>query len=381
MTQLYQTPLPESQANTSDEGVRAQIQQSGLLEEGGIATEKIASEDIDLVIEGEIELGELFSVKVAREIESIGESDYSGLPLYTIGASNGGRNAGYYEVESVDVSPAHPVTGESYSYTMGLKSSGTREDEWSAVKTSVEEVDTGLATEDTPAPLGLPSEASKVRWFGESSGKENASVDSTVSAEFGDVDLYALSDTSITNPMLLYELPYSESGDVDVRVYDDHDRDKTYSVSSGGTTVEASQWTHAYHTSFEFEGRPVVDNGLLRVRFDEGNSVVEAYEWNNTGSTWDEITVSMGEYELVDADFEKISPSDVRVFTEWYQTVDDRLEQATLSIQRGLGGAIARYPDGTTQTSGLESVLDPFVADYDSDTKPSQTLKSRSEVK
>lgn len=596
MTQLYQTALPAAQANTSDEGVRAQIQQSGLLQEGGTATEKIASENIDLVIEGEIELGARFAEKLATEIESIGESDYSGIPLYTIGATNGGRNAGYYEVEQVDVSPAHPVTGESYSYTLGLKSSETRQDKWSAVQTKIEDVETGLAT-GSNSLIGLPATATKVRWYSESSGKENASVDSTVSAEFGNIDLYdpasagvdstlnytdthSLSDTgavygvveynsnwyvldgiggevdeyndsftyqtnhtlssasngtsdlveesgtfyaldfndqvideyndsftfqtshsvsetvgpsafvfdgtnwyvldgnetifeydssfsytgtsfdvsseitnntgdglvwtgnefwllesgtetiyqydssfsytgynyslsntsaatgmyytdssfyvgasgeldvydlpdtdAITNPMLLYELAYEDSGDVDVRVYDDKGVAKTYSVTSGGTTVEASQWPHAYHTSYEFEGDPVVDNGLLRLRFDEANGVVEAYEWNDGTSSWDALTVTHGDYELVDADFEKISPVDVRVFTEWYDTVDDRLEQALISVQRGLDRAIARYPPNTTQTSGLESVLGGFVGDYTTDTKPERGLEARSEVK
>lgn len=522
MTQLYQTALPAAQANTSDEGVRAQIQQSGLLQEGGTATEKIASENIDLVIEGEIELGATFAEKLATEIESIGESDYSGIPLYTIGASNGGRNAGYYEVEQVDVSPAHPVTGESYAYTVGLKSSETRQDKWTAIQTSSEDVQTGLAT-GSNSLIGLPATATKARWFSESSGKENATVSSTVSAEFGDVDLYDPTSTSITNPILLYELAYSDTGDVDVRVYDDKGVSKTYSVSSGGTTVEASQWPHAYHTSYEFEGDPVVDNGLLRVRFDEPNSVVEAYEWDTTlytaadsttdwgsgtnttlsltntntsdgtavradtddastdtgrsatynpsgtvdmsaadhirfwyytdnaggthslevtdgsgtttsvgfssdvvadsggfisvplsvvsadltdvdsltwlfsgpsgedkyiivdsvryGTGWSELTVNHGDYELIDADFERIGPSDVRVFTEWYDTVDDRLEQALLSVQRGLDRAIARYPPNTTQTSGLESVIDAFVGDYDTDNKPERGLEARSEVK
>lgn len=394
MTRLYTTPLPDSQATSSDEGVRAQIQQSGLLEQGGAATEKISADSIDLVIEGTIEFGGRFSRKVADELESLGESEYSGLPVYD--PAGGGRNTGYYELEQVDVSPSHPVNGDAFEYTAGLKFTGTRADVWSGVATNSEDVQTGLAT-GSNSLIALPSTASKVRWFSESAGKEPASPGDTVTGEFGQVDQYDPTDTSITNPMLLYELPYADTGGMDVRVYDDHNRDKYYEVVAdsesvststlvGGTDVggvrqRASQWTHAYHTSFEFEGRPVVDNGLLRLRFDENAGVVEAYEWDTGTSSWTQLTVNMGDYELVDADFEEIGPMDARVYTEWYDTVDDRLEQAIISVQRGLPRAIARYPSGTTQTSGLESVLSGFVGDYSTDNKPSRRLQARGEVK
>jgi hypothetical protein len=394
MTRLYTTPLPDSQATTSDEGVRTQIQQSGLLEAGGTATEKISAENIDLVAEGTFEFGARFSRKLATELESLGESDYSGLPFYDPGG--GGRTAGYYELEQVDVSPSHPVNEDAFEYTVGLKFTGTRQDVWSGVATNSEDVQTGLAT-GSNSLVGVPAGASKVRWYSESAGKEPASVVDTVTGEFGRVDRYDPNATSITNPMLLYELPYRDTGGMDVRVYDDHNLDKYFEVVAdsepvstttlvgsadvGGVRQRASQWTHAYHTSYEFEGRPVVDNGLLRVRFDEAEGVVEAYEWDTSTTAWSALSVNHGDYELVDADFEEVGPMDVRVYTEWYDTVDDRLEQAIISVQRGLKRGIARYPSGTTQTSGLESVLSGFVGDYATDNKPGRSLEARGEVK
>ena len=376
MTQLYVTPVPDNQAHTTDEGVRAQIQQSGLLEAGGTATEKISAENIDVVVEGKFDFGAKFSRKVADELESLGESEYSGVPLFTPSAADGGRNSGYYELEQVDVAPSHPVNQDAFTYTVGLKFTGTQEDVWTAVDTKSEDVQTGLAT-GSPSLIGLPATASKVRWFSESAGKEAATASSTVTAEFGSVDLYDPADTSITNPILLYELDYADAGSVDVRVFDDRNVSKYYTVNG----QDFSRWTHVYHTSFEFGGDPLVDNGRLRLRFDEANGVVEAYEWDTGTSSWSEITVNHGDYELRDADFEKIGASDTRVYTEWYDTVDDRLEQAVLSIQRGHDRVIARYPPGTTQTGGLESVLSAFVGDDSTDPKPERTLKSRGEVK
>ena len=377
MTQLYQTWLKDSQTTTSEEGIRAQIEQQGLLQAGGTATEKIASDSIDLVVNGQWRFGETFSKKYADGIESLGESEYSGVPLYSLDGES--RNAGYYEVEQVDVSPVHPSSEDVFEYTAGLRFRGTKEDVWTGVETSIEDVQTGIAT-GSDSLIGLPSAASKVRWFSESAGKEAASASSTVQAEYGSVDLYDPSDTAITNPILLYELDYEDTGQVDVLVYDDRGKPREFSVSSGGTTVEENQWTHAYHTSYEYDGTPIVDNGLLRVRFDEPNSLVEAHEWDTGTSSWTQLTVNMGDYELVDADFQSIGPSDTRVYTEWLDTADDRLEQAQLSIQRGLDRAVARYPPNTTQTSGLESVLSGFVGDYATDNKPRRKLKARGEV-
>lgn len=396
MSRVYLTPLPDSQASTSDEGVRTQIQQSGLLQEGGTAVEKIAQDNIDLVVSGNFNFGATFSEKVADELESLSESTYNGLPFFTPSAPNGGRNVGYYELERVDVSPSHPVNQDAFEYTAAFTFTGTRETDWSAVQTNIEDVQTGLAT-GTNARIGLPAGASKTKWFGVEEGTESATAESTVTAEFGNLDRYDPQDTSIVNPILLYELPYTDAGSVDVRVFDDRGLAKYYEVEADSTTVSTStqvgtatvsgtkqrvsQWTHVYHTSFEFDGAPVVDNGRLRLRFDEANGVVEAYEWDTAEFEWSQLTVSHGDYELVDADFEEIGATDTRVYTEWVDTGSDTLEQAIISVQRGLDRAIARYPPDTTQTAGLESVLSAFVGDYATDPKPTRTLKSRGEVK
>lgn len=376
MTQLYVTPLPDSQATSADEGVRAQIQQSGLLQQGGTATEKIASEDIDLVVDGKFDFGAKFSRKIADEIESLGESEYAGVPLFTPNAPDSGRNSGYYEVEQVDVSPSHPVNQDAFEYTVGLKFTGTREEMWTSVETTIEDVETGLAT-GSNSPIGLPSTASKVRWFSESSGKENASVSSTVSAEFGDVYLYDPQDTSITNPILLYELDYADTGNVDVRVYDDRNLAKYYTV--GGE--EFSQWTHAYHTSYEYEGDPIVDNGLHRLRYDEADGLVLPQYYDSSAGQWTPQTVDHSNYSLVDAEFTKISPADVRTYCEFVDTDSGALYPVILSHQRGLSNPIARGPEGAGWPASFENYLNQFCSTNTTDTKPTRTLKAREAVK
>lgn len=376
MSRVYLTPLPASKATTADENVRTQIQQSGLLQAGGTATEKIAQDNIDLVVNGQLSLGATFSQKLADELESLSESDYAGLPVFDPDVTGGGRNAGYYELERATVSPSHPVNADAFTYDAAFTFTGTKQTHWSAVKTNIETVQTGLAT-GSDSRIGIPALASKTKWFGVEDGTESATADATVTAEYGDVDLFDPADTTITNPTLLYELGYADVGSVDVRVYDDRDVSKFFTVDG----QDFSRWTHVYHTSFEFEGDPLVDNGRHRLRYDEPNGVVELFEWNTGTSSWDSVAVSHTDFSLVDADFERIGPADTRVLAEFEDDSTGSLYEAILSHQRGLDRPIARAPDGAGWTASFETYLDQFVSDTTSDNKPTRKLKSRAEVK
>lgn len=520
MSRVYIPVLPQPQATRTKAGIRAQIQQSGLLQQGGTATEKIAAENIDLVLNGQLRWGDTFSRKVARELESLSRSDYSGVPYYATRPSESTRDEGYYEVERVEINPAHPNTEQAFEAVVALSDAGTKEEHWRSVTTfSDETINTGLAT-GSGGLISIPSTARKVKWFDTASGTESASSTTTVTGEFGDLKVYDPTQPSFDDPTLIYEVPYADERGVDVRVWDDLGLSKTTTIGGNDFT----RWVHAFHSAFEFDGRPVVDNGRMRLRFDEDAGVVELYEWDeyfhatvkaltdwssdtnatlsttttntydgdavrgdtddpnttggrsitfdksgttdmsaadfitfwyytdNAGGThslaitdgsaatdtvafdaqvsadtgafievdlsnytndlstvdslefvfdgpsgedkfvvvdsirygdlaYNQVTVDMGDYELVDADFEEMGPSDVRAYCEFYHTVDDRFEQALLSVQRGLDRAIARYPPGTTQTAELETMLGDFVSDRSTDPKPEQGLTARSEVK
>jgi hypothetical protein len=366
------------------------------LQQGGTAVEKIAQDNIDLVVNGQFNFGATFSEKVADELESLSESTYSGLPFFNPALTSGGRNAGYYELDRVDVSPSHPVNQDAFEYTAAFTFTGTKQTDWSAVETNIEDVTTGLAT-GTDALIGLPAQATKAKWFGTADGTESATASSTVTAEFGNVDLYDPNDTSIVNPTLLYELDYADSGSVDVRVWDDRGRDKYFTVESAETTVSsethvgsatvsgtsqrATQWTHAYHTSFEFDGNPVVDNGRHRLRFNETGEVVRFYQWDTGTSSWVLQTVDHTNFRLLDADFESIGPCDTRAFVEFENRNDGSLRTAVLSHQRGLDRPIAREPDNETWTAVFETFLGQFCSDATTDPYPARALQSRGEVK
>lgn len=381
-TQLYLVPLPDSQTTRPpSQAVRSRVDVSGILEEGGIATEAIATEGVDLTIRGQIRLGPTFSKKVADELDSLGESSYSGIALYDESQSALGDRRGYYEIRDVDVNPAHKATSDAFEYTATLDKTGTRETHWRAVELSEVDVGTNLAT-GSSGLLGVPSDDRKERWYSVASGFESANPTSTVSGEYGDIDLFDPSNSSFSDPVLLFEQPYGAEGSTDVRVWDDNGSDKfaTFSDGSGGS-IDITQWTHAFHPGFEYEGTPLVDNGLIRLRFDEGNSVLEAWEWDDSNSAWSSISITHGDWELFDADVEQIAPASVDVFAEFEDTQSGDIHAARLSIQRGISRAVVRNPQNDTIPSGLETVLDPVASDQTTDLQPEQTLLSRGEVK
>lgn len=381
-TQLYLVPLPDSQTTRPPEqAVRSRVDVSGLIEQAGTATENIATENVDLTVRGQIRFGDTFSKKVADELDSLGESAYDGVALFDPDQAALGDRRGYYELANVDVNPAHKTTGNAYEYTVTLDRTGTRETHWRAVETSEASISTGLAT-GSPGLIGVPSDDLKERWFSPANGFETATATSTVSAEFGDVDLFDPSNASFDDPTLLFEQPYDAEGSTDVRVWDDRGVSKYASFNDGsGGTVDVVQWTHAFHPGFEYEGAPLVDNGLLRVRFDEANSVIEAWEWDDANSQWSAISITHGDWELFDADVERIGPAAVDVYSEFEDTTSGSISAARLSVQRGLDRAVVRGPNNASVPSGLESVLDPIASDQTTDRQPEQTLLSRDEVK
>jgi len=163
MTRLYLTPLPEQTTDTASGQTGSQVQQAGLLDTGGTSVENIATENVDFRKQGRIQLGPTLSRKVADELDSLSESAYTSLPLFDPSGSSLGRKAGYYEVARADVTPAQEARDDVYQYDVQLTKAGTREDSRRAVSTNPEAIATNLAT-GSPAPIGVPAEASNPRW-------------------------------------------------------------------------------------------------------------------------------------------------------------------------------------------------------------------------
>lgn len=395
MVRLYVIDLPDADAGQPQDRIGSQVRQSGLIDGGGTATEQIATENVDLTVTGQWRYGRRFSKKAARELEGLAASGYEAIPLFDVTSDELGRKSAYYEIESVDVSPAHADDGgeSAFEFVIGLNDAGTRETNFRAIRTRVDDIDTGLAT-GSGGLVGIDAQSRKTRWFDTEQGKEKAEPVATNETQFGSVELYDPTDASFANPTLIYEIDYADDSPDDVRVWDDRNRDKQFVFESGptvgddtlvgdettvGETFAVTQWQHVFNTASEFDGRPVVDNRILRLRFDETAGRIRAFGWD--GSDWVERPIDHGDYVLIDADVERIGPSDVDVFCEFEDADDGSIAEAVLSVQRGISDTIVRQPRNGTIPAKLETMLEPIASDQTTDVSPSQTLKARSEVK
>jgi len=372
MTRLYLIPLPDFDAQRSDKVAASQIEQAGLLDTGGVAVENVATDNLTTTFEGQFRFGRRFSRKVSSELDSLSESAYTALPLFSE-TNTDERRRGYYELENADVAPAKPGVEHVYEYTITLKLKGTREDSRRAVSTNPEAIATNLAT-GSPAPIGVPAEAINPRWYDEDTGTEDATPTATVTAEYGDVDLYDYTAATADAPDLVYDLPFEREGPVDVRVYDDRDTDKFTATASGG---QANVWPHAFHTGWQFDGGAVVDNGRVRLRLDAD---VTAEEYNTGTDAWDSVALTSGDLSLQEWSLERIGPGAVRVRLVATDTTDGSTRTASVRVQRGLDGVLLRQPRDDVLSPKYESWLGPIASDASDDPQPEQTLRDRSDL-
>jgi hypothetical protein len=390
--QLYNIWLQDGATATAEDEIRADIQQAGFVGQGGTASERVSAESIDLTVTGQFRLGDVLSKKLAVELDSLGASAYEAVPLYDDEKVD--RKRKYYHVAQADTQPAHQTTDGTFEYTVALSEAGTRQDNWRATRTGSETVQTDLTAGDNPR-IAVDAQAGKVRWFDPADGTESATLQTTVAGEGGGYDLYDPTEPSFDDPILLYEVAFSAESETDTIVYDDRNVAKTLTFASAGgfqydtaqydtvsyeESASATQWHHVFHEAYEFEGRPVVDTGRLRVRFDESAGTITAYQFTN--GAYFETAIDQGDYELFDADIEVIGPTDVRVFTEWEDTTDGSIDAATLSFQRGIDEVLVRAPPGASNVvDALEDVLDAIALGWDTDPTPSLDLVRRTEVK
>jgi hypothetical protein len=412
---LYLTPLPETTSETAADQIGSDIQQAGLLDTGGTAVENIATENVDFQKRGRIQFGPTLSRKAAEELDSLSESSYTALPLYSSDGSLA-RKRGYYEVTRADVEPAQESRDDVYQYDVQLANAGTREDSRRAVRTNPQAVDSVYPDASAAALVAIPDSATDVRWYDDANGTEPATAVETAQAEFGTVARYDPADATADAPALTYDLAFDDDGPVDVRVYDTKDQSKLAATASGS---EVNRWTHAYHTGYQFDGAAVFDTGVFRLVLD-GNLEVVADEYGErvvaTGETdviqSSEVQIdrtltvesggtfrveSGGVHQLTDvlrSDFAaamwdsddaiwrpvsvdpeidttlrawsitRLRPARVEVMTLWSDgTTESRLKAV---IERGASGVAWIVPENATSPSQeLTSLLSPVARDTD----------------
>lgn len=374
-TQLYIVPLSEDSQLQNRAAVRRNVQENAPLSGGSANAESLSLEPGERFLRGEYKAK--YADLLASEVEMLFDApDIEQVPYY---APNGVvSEAGYYTLRNVDVTPRDPRSDAFFTFDGVLKRVGSPETHFRAVRTAIAQVDQDFGNDQT-ALIGVPDEATKLRWVDEGSGDyEDVTVHSTVTGEKGDVKLYDARASTYTDPTLTYQLDYEHEWEHDVLVYDDRNE------ASRTDADDIVHWRHVFNPGWEPEGVLVVDNTRVRVHLDETNGLsVEEY----TSGSWSDASLGTGgdagNWSLFDVDVTYIDQVVVRVQTVWQDSSDGSFYHLNLQVARGYDTLqFYRAPNESAGIpSGLTTKLDPVADEQDFRPGASQTVLNRNEVR
>lgn len=187
---------------------------------------------------------------------------------------------GYYvadsQTRSIRLSQGTSDRDDDEEVDLTLLEAGTRATHLRAIETTPADADNDFGDgSDQTAYIGVDARASRVRWFdAETQATETPTLVETRAAERGDVDIYDAASSSFAEPILVYDLPYADEGDVDLRVWD----------TQNGSSDE---WQQVFSPVHHHTSESIVDTGLLRLRFDDSTASLIAETWADVTATWE----------------------------------------------------------------------------------------------
>lgn len=399
---LYMQPIPEGAQLEDRDSLRSNLTQQGILG-GGAAADQLSQPPGDHVLRGQYRCrSATFAELMAEELRELGNSDgFDAIPFYRTDETG---DTGYYIVERVtEIGPVEPQERAIQQFQLSLSKAGTRRTQWQAVATHPTEPSPGHdfgTTEE--ARVGIPAAATKIRAVDEAIGpsqRVSPTPAFTVPAEYGDVEVYDATALAFDDPIFLYDTDYDTVGRSDPVVWDTLGNASKFDTS-GSTPVR--QWEHVFDPAHDPIGVIILDNGLLRVECDEANGTIAAEVWDAGGhgvaphgtsphgslddddnAAWTEVTLSHGDWELVDVDLTHISPVRAEAQLEFEDTSDGSLYAVDINLDRGLGRLQVWTPESVTASipSGLADLFEPIASDAVYDPGVRQTLISREEVR
>jgi len=356
---LYRIPIAGAALTRSTTNQSRQVATTGTLDDGPGVVTPISTDPKEIVFDGQ--LRGKYAGLMATEIEELFSSDIDTVPYHAINGT--ASTDGYYALENIGAGPLDPRSDSIQEFDGILRFSGTRSSHYRELELEPTKCDYPGANEQA-CPIGVPASASGVRWMHPESG-ETAAADptTTVTSEFGDVDVYDADPGRVpfSGASLVYDLPYAEAGSRDVKVWDDHGRAK---FDADGVC----SWQRVFISAHDPRGTLVLDNGLLRVYLDTANGLT-VEEWDSSSSAWTTVSLSSTGWTLQVADLRSLSPVRTQarlVFGDGSGTtysLDAILHRGRSRLQ------FDRPPSAETGVpAGLEDSLSPLAGDnlYDS---------------
>jgi hypothetical protein len=381
---LYTLSIPTDAQLETGRQVRRRTASISPLGDGTAVGQSIAPEPGSLRLVGSYR-GQLADV-MAREYEELHDADGFGeVPLVADDEST--DRDGYYVLQEADTAPAAPQSeGVLHTFESRLELSGTRKSHLRSVEITVDAVDNPLGTVEE-AYVGVPAAASLVRWYDVTANTlTDATPTTTVATEFGAVDRYHVAAApSTTSAALVYDLPYAEQGKTDVRVWDDRGTDLASKTDADGVV----QWARVFVTSHEYQGRPILSNGRLRVLFDEDPTTqpgLQAERWDASSSQWAGVALAPNGnpdgWALVDADLTRIGPAAVEAQL-LFRASDGTQAPLNARLSRGADVLLFATPPNAPAATpvSLQDVVGPVASDRLQTAGESLGLRSREEVR
>jgi hypothetical protein len=367
--ELYTLVIPANAQTVSRSEIKRNLATHGLLDDSSSAVESLSLEPGEQALVGQFR-GKYASMMAAEVEELFDAGNISSVSFFD---PIGSKNDGYYSLKNVDVEPIDPNLDSVQKFDGVLTKEGTRESKRRAVETNAYQPENDFGNQQT-AYVGVPAAATDVAWYNaETTATEPASVVETRTAEHGDVDVVDAQASSFDSPALVFDLPYQQEGKVDAVVWDDHDRAK---LDADG--INAWQWV--FSTGHEFAGKPVVDNGLVRVHLDTSGLVVE--EWDASAGAWSTVALGDSSWELDEWSLTRIGPARVEGHCRFVDPTQDPPADYSLDMSLKRGRWWPQWtrltPDHDPTPGGLQTLLDPVADESVIDPQAEQSLVSRS---
>lgn len=375
---LYRAHIPESAVSNAGATASAQLAKLGLIG-GGSAVNPVAGNP------GEVSLTARYWGQYA-ERDGLGLAellDSDSLQALPFSSTTGQTELdGYYAIQSSTSGRVQPQDDRAFEASGSLVLEGTRASHRKGVSTRVSQPNPGNTFgNETTALVGVPAAATRVQWIDAVPASQTAppTVQSTVSAQHGDVDLIDARAPSFDDPILVYDLDYDAQGDVDPGVWD------TYGTDTITDSDSVVQWGRVFDPAHDPRSNHelVVENGVIRLTFDDDTNTLTVESWDDASSSWTSTSLGTSDWQLLETDVRVINGMRVEALVTFNDSTSPSTEyDLRMVLPRGYDFPQWLVPEGVTASvpSGLTTLLDPIADEQAYDAGPEFQLVSKEDL-
>lgn len=361
--QLYATRFSSDVLERDQPSAQRRQARAGILNQSVGSVETVAAEPGQRRLRGTF-VGKYAELMAAELKELLGAGDQiDAVPYFLPDATR--EWEGYYAAqESRDAGRRDPRLGEIATIDGTVSRIGSRRTHRRAVR---------VAPRQVTNPFGAQSDrfvylsvgAVNPRWVSVSEGAvEPATVQFTTTTEHVDMDGYDHTEPSFSGQesyRLVYDLPYRQEDRHDVRCWDDYGRAKVQTENDGNLTVDPA-WQRVYQTQHDYVGRPIIDNGHLRVEIQESNDTIVVSRYSS--GSYSVVSPGSSAWRLDQWDINRIGLGRVVSRTRWFDSNQPSVTAELIAIiNRGYDRIIFYTPDNASSPTPSELLarLDPYA--------------------